>query len=330
VVIGHDSPEPAIVHWSSWQSKWNRQEAVTSRVETPAVGIALQSLSAFARAAEIAQEFAGPRRCLGVERPGQTWLADELDYMRKEMAGYELVELGPEIDRMRSVKSAFEIQEIARTGRIMTEAMERFAQVARPGMLVWEATSAAEQVVKSQGCTWGRAKLSLDLAPPTIVAPVDRRLREDDIVILELDYSGPLGYWYEMSSLFTFRPLPPDLQAQLDAQTNVIQAAANACRTGMQPGQIAELTDQTWASQGYRVVGKSIADIHSIGLDESDGPNSSASAEELLETNMVVALHPGCILEGDRGFHLGDQYLITPEGGVRLSPKEWLHRVIEP
>jgi len=35
---------------------------------------------------------------------------------------------------------------------------------------------------------------------------------------------------------------------------------------------------------------------------------------------MVLSFHPGTILDNDRGFLISDNFLVTPEGAVRLSP----------
>ena len=35
---------------------------------------------------------------------------------------------------------------------------------------------------------------------------------------------------------------------------------------------------------------------------------------------MVLSYHPGTVLENDRGFLISDNFLVTPEGAVRLSP----------
>jgi hypothetical protein len=35
---------------------------------------------------------------------------------------------------------------------------------------------------------------------------------------------------------------------------------------------------------------------------------------------MVLSFHPGTVLENDRGFLVSDNFLVTPQGGVRLSP----------
>ncbi len=35
---------------------------------------------------------------------------------------------------------------------------------------------------------------------------------------------------------------------------------------------------------------------------------------------MVLSYHPGSVLENNRGFLISDNFLVTPEGAVRLSP----------
>jgi Xaa-Pro aminopeptidase len=35
---------------------------------------------------------------------------------------------------------------------------------------------------------------------------------------------------------------------------------------------------------------------------------------------MVLSFHPGTVLENSKGLLISDNFLVTPEGGVRLSP----------
>jgi Xaa-Pro aminopeptidase len=321
VVIGAEHPEPALVQWSAYGAEWNRQEATTSWVENP-------DPDAFGRALEITKEFAGSKKRIGVEHVSQRWNAGEWDRIREELSSFEFVDIGDEIDAIRSIKSHFEIEEICNTGRILTNGMIRFAEVARPGVRAWDAAAAAEEVLKAQGCFWGRSKFSLDLRPYTIPTPLDRRFRGDDIILFELVYTGPLGYWYEMTALFSFQELPEEVSAQVTAQERVIEAAAETAKAGIPIGRIAEVTNRTFRDLGFPVVGKHTPNCHSIGLDESDGPSSWFTPEEELRANMVLSFHPSTLLEGDRAFLISDNYLVTPEGAVRMSPKDWTYKRI--
>jgi Xaa-Pro aminopeptidase len=321
IVVGAENPEPALIIWSSYGAEWNRQEATTSWVENP-------DPDAFGRALEIAKEMAASSKRIGVEHVKTSWTVGEWQRFQEELSEFETVDLTEELDAMRSVKSHFEIEEMYDTGRIMTEAMETFAEVAYPGVRAWDAASAAEEVLRAQGCFWGRSKYSLDLRPYTIPTPLERRLEADDIVLFELVYTGPLGYWSEMTALFSFEELPDDIRKQVEAQERVIEAAARAARPGEPIGRVAEVTNKTFSDLGFPVVGKHTPDCHSIGLDESDGPSSWFTPEKELKANVVLSFHPSTLLEGDRAFLISDNYLVTEAGAVRLSPKTWTYRRI--
>lgn len=322
VVVGADHPEPALIQWSAYGAEWNRQEATTTWVENP-------DPDALGRALEIAQEFTASKKRVGVEHVSTNWTIGDWERINETLSDCEFVDITKELDAMRSIKSHFEIEENYNTGRIFTEAMVLFGEVAGPGVRAWDAATEAEDVLKAQGCFWGRSKYSLDLRPYTIPTPLDRRFTEDDIILFELVYTGPLGYWYEMTALYSFKELPSDIKAQVEAQERVIEAAARAARPGVPIGKIAEVTNQTFKELGFPVVGKHTPNCHSIGLDESDGPSSWFTPDEKLECNMVLSFHPSTLLEGDRAFLISDNYLVTAEGAVRLSPKDWTYMRIE-
>ncbi|MFQ3659164.1 MAG: M24 family metallopeptidase, partial [Anaerolineae bacterium] len=83
---------------------------------------------------------------------------------------------------------------------------------------------------------------------------------------------------------------------------------------------ISEENDRTLASLGFKVAGKHTPDCHSTGLDGSDGPSATSNPDFVLQPNMVLSYHPGTILEGNRGFLISDNFLVTPQGAVRMSP----------
>jgi len=327
VVIGVDHPEPALVHWSGFQAEWNRQEATTRWIETPDVPVAAASLAAFRRALAIARELGGGSTRLGVENMQQTWTMGEFDAFKTDCPGWKTVDFARDIDAIRSVKSPFELNEIRILGEQITGAIERFAQVAKPGVPIWHASSAAEEVLKAEGASWGRCKMSLNHRPATILPEVDRAFRDDDIVLVELDYSGAFGYWYELTCLMSFRPLPEDVARKVAAYEDVIARMVDRCRPGTRVGDLATIADARFREIGYPVKGMHLPHVHSIGLDENDGPNSAATPDDLLEVQMVLAVHPGSLFEDGTAYSMSDLFQVTAEGGVRQSRKAWLHMI---
>lgn len=328
VVVGVDDPEPAIVHWSGFQSAWNRQEATTRRIETPDVAVALGALAAFERASEIAMEMAGDRRRIGVENLPHTWTAGEYEHFTERFPGVELVNLAREIDAIRAVKSPFELNEMTILGETMVQAFELFGKEARVGRRIWEVTADCEALIKAAGGAWGRVKMSLDQRPPTILPKVERTFRRDDLILLEIDYAGPFGLWYEMTALFSFDPLPEPVARKVAAYADVIDLMAGQLKPGLAVGQIPAICDGRFAELGLEVDGIHLPHAHSIGLDETDGPNSSASPDDVLANDMVLACHPGGIFLDGSGFAMSDSFRVTDAGGERMSRKDWLHRLM--
>jgi len=324
VVLGSEEAEPALVLESSYEAEWNRQAAATAWVECP-------EADALGRAIEIVRDQSCSDKKIGVVQPEKTWKYGDWTRFQNELAGggRKTVELGKEIDALRSVKSSFEIEEIYRTGCVLTEAMERFSATARPGVRCWEAAATAEQIIKSQGGYQGRTKFSFNLRPETIPTPLDRRFSEDDIFVFEIVYPGPYGYWYEMSLLFSFKNLPEEQEQQLRAHEKVIQICSTAMKSGTKIGSMHAIASQVWREEGFEVIGAHTPNCHSIGLDGIDGPSSWATPDVVLKPNMVLSFHPSTLLKGERAYLLSDNYLVTPQGCVPLSPRQWFYRKIE-
>jgi Xaa-Pro aminopeptidase len=322
IVLGAEHSEPALIQSSSYGAAWNRQDSTTSWVVCP-------DQDAFGHAAKIARDFTRNHKKVGFESLNTNWKIGEWTRLQEELGDVEYVDVTKELVALRSVKTAFEIEENYRMGRLMNDAFDAFSEVARPGVRVWEAAAIAEEVLRSEGCFWGRAKFSFDLKPETIPTELDKIFTEDDIFIFELVYTSPLGYWSEVTALFSFKPLAKKMQAQLDAQEKVIDACARAAIPGNTFGHIAEITTETWNDLGFKVIGKHTPDCHSIGLDGVDGPSSYSTPTEVIKANMVLSLHPSGLLEGNKAFLISDNFLVTPMGAVRLSPKEWIYKFIE-
>ena len=148
----------------------------------------------------------------------------------------------------------------------------------------------------------------------------DLRMQREDIINFEIVYESPYGYWLEMTAVFSFEPLPAEAQAVLDGYLLAVENSAAVAKAGNTFRMISDANDQTLRGLGFPVDGKHTPDCHSTGLDGSDGPNSFGAPDFALRPNMVLSYHPGTVLENDRGFLISDNFLVTPEGAVRLSP----------
>ena len=314
-ILGADDPHPWLQVWSSYQAVWSRNETTTlpERVLSPYEDIV-------AATADSAKAYATGSKRIGMVNMNKLMSLGTYNAFKGALEGYEMVEVSAAFDAIRQIKSPFELEAIQQNGAILDSAMDVFKDVAGVGVRYWDACAAVEGYIKSFGAFWGRTKLSLDGTPYTVPTPKDLRMDGDDIINFEIVYESPYGYWLEMTTVFSFEPLPDDARGLLDGYLAAVEASSAVAKAGATYRDISEANDKALRDRGYPVDGKHTPDCHSTGLDGSDGPNSLSAPDFTLKSNMVLSYHPGTVLENDRGFLISDNFLVTAEGAVRLSP----------
>jgi Xaa-Pro aminopeptidase len=313
-ILGVDDPHPWLQIWSSYQAVWSRNETTTlkERVECP--------LDVVGRTAELAMEYVGGSGRIGMVNMDKLMPVGTVRQFEAALPGCELVEVTNDFNVIRQIKTPFELEAMQQNGSILDAAMDVFAEYAEPGVRYWDVCAEVERYIKSFGAFWGRTKLSTNLSPETVPTDKDQRISADDIINFEIVYESPWGYWLEMTTVCSFGPLPDEVQALLDGYLYAVECSSAVAKTGNTLGMIADANDEAMRSLGFEVVGKHTPDCHSTGLDGSDGPSDQADPNFELKSNMTLSFHPGSITPNNRGFLISDNFLVTPEGAVRLSP----------
>lgn len=312
-VLGQQDPSPWLEIWSSYQSVWSRNLTTTDldRVESP--------VSVLSRTIELARGFAAKDPAVGLVYGNKMLGVDEYKALTQGLEGLKVVDVTDDFNLIRQVKTPFELEAMIQNGSILDAAMDVFRENAALGARYQDACAAVEGFIKAKGAFWGRTKLSLGVVPQTVPPPLDLRMKEDDIINFEIVYESPWGYWLEMTAVFSFTELPKDVHRLLDGYLQAVANSSAVARPGNTIRQISEANDRTFRDLGFPVAGKHTPDCHSIGLDGYDGPSLWAPETEL-QANMVLSFHPGTVMENNRGFLISDNFLVSPEGGVRLSP----------
>lgn len=313
-VLGAEDPQPWLEVWSSYQGVWSRNETTTlpERVESPA--------DIIGRTTELAKDYAQKSKRVGMVNMNKLLPVGTHRQFTDALEGFEILAVTDDYNAIRQIKTPFELEAIQQNGSILDASLDVFREHAYVGARYWDVCAATEAFVKAQGAFWGRTKLSLDITPYTVPTPKDLRMKEDDIINFEIVYESPWGYWLEMTTLFSFQDLPDDIHVLLEGYLRAVENSAAVAKAGNTFRMISETNDQTLSDLGFPVAGKHTPDCHSTGLDGSDGPSSPAAPDFVLKPNMVLSFHPGTVLENDRGFLISDNFLVTPEGAVRLSP----------
>jgi Xaa-Pro aminopeptidase len=322
VLIERDHPDPIVVLWSNYLAEWVRSRGTTPRVEST-----LERRAApVRRVIEILHELTGGSGRVGTLGVNRSLFYVDDQALREALPRLEFVDCTDDVNRIRQIKSPFEIEAMRDMGRLLFEGFTMFEGRARPGRSTLEVASEVEGFLRGRGCaSWGRAKYSLDERPYTMPAAPGRVFREDDIVLFQYVYQSPLGYWYEVARLYSFRPLPEATARRYRAMEEAMRESSRMAVPGCMYGMLSEASDRIFRAHGLTVIGKHTEDVHSIGTDISDGPNWYTD-DWTLQENMVVALHPASLVEGDLAFFICENYVITRDGAQPLSPLDSFYK----
>lgn len=324
VVIGRDDPAPLVVVESPEVAAAIEQTPATIRVEStfdrgmrpidPAID-ALAGLTA-------------GRGRVGVLGVGSQMSFLDFGTLKTALPAVDFVDITHDVNRLRMVKSPFEVAAMQEMGRLLSEGLDLFAARARPGLETAEVAGEIEGFLRGRGCYWGTSKYSLDERPYLFPPSPNRRFAPEDVVLYEFVYSGALGYWSILSSLYSFKTLPDDTARRFRATMDAIQETARVVVPGATCRDIGAASDRVFKAHGFAVIGKHTIDCHPIGLDINDGPRDIAP-EWPLEENMTIAVHPASLLEGDLGFFLCDVFLVKSGGAVPLSPRTSFYELLD-
>ncbi|MGH2404475.1 MAG: M24 family metallopeptidase [bacterium] len=315
IILERDHPEPIIVLWSNYLGEWIKSMATTTRVESTLE----RRVAPIRRVLELVADLTGGTGRVGTLNFDRSVLVGDYHAFKEAYPHLELVDMTDRVNLIRQIKSPFEIEAMREIGRTLVQGFKIFEEEARPGRRALEISGAIEGFLRGKGYNWGRAKYSLDQRPYTLPVAPARRFQEDDVILFQYVFQSSLGYWYEVARLYSFRPLPKDTQRRYRAMDEAMHEIGKMCMPGCTYGAISEASDRIFRDHGLNVVGKHTEDVHSIGTDISDGPTWYTEQWQLKE-NMVVALHPASLVEGDFAFFICENYVITPRGAEPLSP----------
>ena len=323
VLLAKGEEVPHVLYASNYEAAWGEATATRAEIETVAT-----DRDPMERLCTLVGEFAGGSTRIGIANADTHLSVAEGIALREGLGEVSMIDITDDINAMRLIKSPFEVEVMRDLGRIMAEAMDIYEENLRPGVRAWEVGAMAEAHIKANGGFRGWHKHSLDGRPFSMPTTLDRRLRRDDVITFELDYSGPYGYWCELSCVFSFGDLPEDDWRRLELTQRAIAESAVAAVPGARKGVVGEVSDAVFREAGFEVIGAHTRHCHSIGTDDLD-LRHPLSDDDPLQENMVLSYHPATLLEGDRAFLISDNFVITPGGAEPLSPRGWPHRVIE-
>lgn len=268
---------------------------------------------------------------IGVVGLGQIMKVDEYVRLTREFPDAEIVDASPMFERVRAVKSEWELRGAEEAAYITDRCFERLVEVARPGMT--ERAVAAEMYATAARLG-GEDPLFLTMhtdhepagACPTFGAPRDRELRPHDVFTFSYELVGPAGYWVELSRMVTFAP-PAE---PVDRIARAVTAGMSAASATIAPqASTADVQRKVISAVEAEGVKSSYWSGHGLGLDVLEEPwvgldvvqdDSAAGAVPMLNSGMVLAMHP-MLWDADSAVmgYMADTNIVTATGCRTLS-----------
>ena len=273
--------------------------------------------------------------CQSAGRVGVVGLADitsvaDFDNMKSALPNAEFVDATDLFDDVRAIKSEEEIENVRETGRILRTVFGALEAEIRPGVREIDVLSEAHRLARQLGCVEGIALMG---RPPfnSFTPGTAGVIEKDDVMVIDLEWGGPSGYWVELRRVYSFAP-PSDKQRSFwETRVESFAACVDAMKAGDSSTAVLDARDSVYAKHGQSGEGLTAYTAHGIGVDSLEPPWVPGK-DRVMEENMIINLHPSIkFADRDEGLALGgisiaDNVLVTKDGGIRTTDEtdEWI------
>jgi len=225
---------------------------------------------------------------------------------RKEELGIELVPTNI-VERLRAVKSDYEIELLRNSASIAKKGMEKAYEIIRDGTNELDAVAEIEYAIRKAGSETPPFMDGMLLASGPDGADIHARagmkkVRDGDLVVVDLGARVD-GYYSDMTRTIPVgepNPLAADI---LEFIENLQAEAMDRIHSGIKSGDIHDFVSKEIENKGYKFYHST---GHGIGLDIHELPNIGPKSENVLEPGMVFTIEPGIYIPGRFGVRFED------------------------
>jgi len=215
---------------------------------------------------------------------------------------------------MRAIKTTDEMDMVRRSAALADSVLEELSSAIRVGISENEIFARAEYLLILGGA---EDHFLLGSSEPKTVMPMpaERSLREHDVVRFSVEAAAPGGFWTQTIRVFSLGEPTPEIRNAFDLCVEALEQAREKLRSRTTGGEIARVMIGVLERAGGGHIGPL---GHGMGLDLTEPPYVHSEDETVIESNMVIAIHP--YLTWDKAnVWIGDTFLVTEDGTERLS-----------
>jgi Xaa-Pro aminopeptidase len=255
----------------------------------------------------------------------RTWAEHALG-IQQALPGSALELASPVLDRLRMVKSAAEIEELALAGAAIDRVHARMGEWLRVGRTEAEVGADIAAAILAEGHVG--VDFTIVGSGPNGASPhhevSGRTVQAGDLVVVDIGGETATGYRSDCTRTYVVGGSP---SAEVAEWYGVLQAAQAAATAAVRPGVTAEaidaaardvIADAGWGEHFIHRTG------HGIGLDTHEAPYIVAGNGEPLVPGIAFSVEPGIYLAGRCGARIEDIVVCTEDGVRTLNdgPRE--------
>lgn len=243
----------------------------------------------------------------------------------------EIVAADDVLDTIRMAKSPLEVIQNREVWELAKSAMDRFAEIARPGASQLELSAEACRVALAGGAR--DLLVLMSEQSDRMAPPEDIPVSCDDMLRYHMEISGPSGHWCELTITLAYRD-PTDAEARLmETELRALEAVRAAARPGVRISELGRLFEEIVVDDGWSLGAPTQHfDFHGQGLDVIELPWFAAeepwgkAGDAEMPVGAVFSYHPARRVTPPVGWSPGisDNLLVTDDGGELLSGN-WSH-----
>jgi Xaa-Pro dipeptidase len=295
---------------------------------------------------DLLQEEAGTYKRVGMEL--DVIPVALFDRIRGLFPGWEIPSVSVDIKEVRSVKSDFEIEQIKKSGEMITGVFSRVKNHLREGMTELELDGILISIGRALGHQGFLRMRGLNqemmniqvvsgesgsvtsycdtplcgrgATPAVAQGSSTRKIRRDEPVVI--DYGGGYnGYVTDETRVFVLGRLKTHFQKAYRVALDILRETESFARAGELPSRVYKRAQEIAAKQdlaenfmGYGE-GKVAFVGHGLGLEINELPIISKGGKKPLRTGMVFALEPKFVFPGEGAVGVELDYIVR-EGGL--------------
>jgi Xaa-Pro dipeptidase len=226
----------------------------------------------------------------------------------------EWVDMGNDFERLRLLKSAYEVELLRRAADMSFEGIKAIAQAARTGVSELELAAIADVAIRRAGSDRMAASSIVMTGPdiiPPIALPSERKLEEGDMIMV--DVGGVYqGYCGDVARVMIVGKPGPAQQQAYETVLGAYQRALSLVRPGTSMKSIHKAANDYLIERGCGAMIHRVG--HGVGLETSLEAPDLMRDDGVLEQGMTFSLEPGVYPKGLGAFKLEDCIVVTEHG----------------